>query len=54
MTKLAKKRYIDKLLIAIIEADRANVNTIIDSWAKNHTYKSAIVNILGPTLPQLG
>jgi hypothetical protein len=54
MKKLTKKNCIEELSNAIFDADRNLANDIIDRWAINHTYESAIIEILEPALFSMG
>ncbi len=44
----------DQLLEKILTADRALANSLIDDWAKAHSYELAVTKILGPVLIRFG
>ncbi len=48
------RNWMEELLSAITEAERARASEILDAWASEHSHEAAVAGLLTPTLNEFG
>ena len=49
-----KGNLIDQIVSAILDAERSRSNQLIDNWAAEKGYDSAIIEVISPVLDEIG